>query len=235
MAEALTIQGMQPWLTGLNAVTAPETTRINQQIADLTPYYDAQTKGLEQARINAFRDIGSQARQRGGLFSGFSPDQMARYTGEKFLPAMAGLKKSQNEATSALQQALNQVGINNYSNAWGMYGDAAKFGQSERQFEQNMAWDKEKFAKELAASAASRASSGSSKTYYTEPSANGGTNFFDPNGNPIRAAQYFNATGGGAPALVSFLQTDVGGKGAYNDIQKGLTPAQLSSKYPWIF
>lgn len=90
----------------LGAIYDPQRAIYNQQIAALPAQYEAQKSALEQAKINAFKDISDVSQKRGVYFSGFRPEQMATYTGTKYLPALAGLATQQQTATTALQQAL---------------------------------------------------------------------------------------------------------------------------------
>ena len=94
----------------LGSIYDPQTALIQQQISQLPTQYEAQKSALEQAKINAFRDIGQTAQARGTFFSGFRPQEMARYTGERYLPALANLTAQQQQRQAQLESALQQVG-----------------------------------------------------------------------------------------------------------------------------
>lgn len=81
-----------------------------------------------------------------------------------------------------------------------------------------------------------KASDATSKKYFTKASESGGTNFYDPNGNPITAAQYIAANGGSSADLASFLEsdTDKTSKKALEYWKKNGTEA-AKAKYPYIF
>lgn len=93
----------------LASVYDPQVNSVNSQIAQLQPLQNAQQKGLDQAKINAFRDITNTANQRGMLFSGFSPDQQAQYVGTKYLPAVANLKQSFLNQRTTLLDKINAI------------------------------------------------------------------------------------------------------------------------------
>lgn len=107
---------------------------------------------------------------------------------------------------------------------------AAALAEQQREFNAQQA--------AAAKTTASKSSGGgsSSSSYYTRPSNSGGTSFFDPNGNAITAAQYFNAMGGGVGDLKNFLATDKDktSQAALAYLNKyGISAAK--SKYSYIF
>lgn len=93
----------------LGAVYDPQVQSVNTQIAGLQPLQDAQQAGLDQAKVNAFRDITTSANAKGMLFSGFSPDQQAQYVGTKYLPAVANLKQTFANQRTTLLDKINQI------------------------------------------------------------------------------------------------------------------------------
>lgn len=94
----------------LDAIYNPQTQFIQSQIDLIPTYYEPQKAALEQAKVNAFRDIGNTAQSRGMFFSGFQPHEQARYLGEKYLPALAGYDmEMQRERQGLLGQI---VGLN---------------------------------------------------------------------------------------------------------------------------
>ncbi len=93
----------------LGSIYDPQASLIQKQIGELPGQYEAQKTALEQAKANAFRDISSAAQARGAFFSGFRPEQMGRYTGEKYLPALASLSSQQQQRQAQLESALQQT------------------------------------------------------------------------------------------------------------------------------
>lgn len=67
----------------------PQTDLINSQIADLPRQQQAVQSSLDQAKVNAFKDITNSANSKGVLFSGVPIDQQSTYVGTKYLPAVA--------------------------------------------------------------------------------------------------------------------------------------------------
>lgn len=112
--------------SSLGAQYDPQTQLINQQIAQLAPQQQAQQSALDQAKINAFKDIDNSANSKGVLFSGFSPDQQAQYIGTKYLPAVADLNSTfQNNKTTLLGQ-INDLNAKRIQQAQGTVSDYQK-------------------------------------------------------------------------------------------------------------
>lgn len=115
-------QTYEQFNAGLASIYDPQTALIQQQQAALPGQYTAQKTALEQARVNAFRDIGNAASSKGMTFSGFSPEQQAQYTGTKYLPALAGLATDQQNKQFSLTQSLNELNYKRGSQAQDLYG-----------------------------------------------------------------------------------------------------------------
>lgn len=119
----------------------PQTQYIQQQKTALAPQYEANLSALEQAKLNAFRDIGTTARSRGMQFSGFSPEQEARYTGATYLPAVANLKAQYAAGLSALDKAIIDLGTQRQTQALSLgredlaYQRTAAENEKQRQFQ----------------------------------------------------------------------------------------------------
>lgn len=229
----------------------------NNMIASANTRLGEQQQGLDAAKVNAFGDITQASTRRGALFSGFTADQQARYTAEKYLPALANLRAA-NEQTI---QGINADNLNIRSEQRKTAlntreGDLSKLydynkTMSERkwqteQAEKAYAREMEKLraeqafaaaenSKARAATAASNASKSASQSYFTRPGAGGGMNFFDPKGSPITAAQYFSAQGGGIGDVRGFLQQYHPNGGALRDLNSGMKPVDLQKKYPHVF
>jgi hypothetical protein len=93
----------------LESIYQPQRTALQQQQPLFEQQAAANRAALEQARVNAFRDITQTAGQRGMLFSGFTPEEQARYTGTKYLPALAGVEQTLQQRKLSLEQQLNQL------------------------------------------------------------------------------------------------------------------------------
>lgn len=100
---------MQPKVRTLDQLVAesnpaynPQRTAYNQQIQGANARLGEQQQGLDAAKTNAFGDITQAAVRRGALFGGFTPDQQARYTAEKYLPALANLRAANEQTIQGL-------------------------------------------------------------------------------------------------------------------------------------
>jgi hypothetical protein len=94
----------------LESAYAPQKKQIQEQISALPSYYQSQVAGLEQARQNAYQDIVRRANARGVAYSGAPIQEQQVYTGERYLPALAGLRQQEGTQTFNLQQALGKIG-----------------------------------------------------------------------------------------------------------------------------
>lgn len=104
----------------------PQIAQVNTQIGDLGRQQDAQMSALDQAKVNAFRDITNTANAKGMLFSGFTPDQQATYTGTKYLPAVANLQTSFNNTKNQLTGQINTLNANRNKEALGLVSASQK-------------------------------------------------------------------------------------------------------------
>lgn len=144
---------LQQEYANLAGVYDPQEQLIQQQMAQLPGQAQAQRSALEQAKVNAFRDISSQAQGRNVFFSGFRPEEQARYTGATFLPALAEVEGKQLAQQSALQQALLGVRQQRQQQAQSTLQAQLDREQQQRQFQM----EQEARAREAAASRAPQA------------------------------------------------------------------------------
>ena len=104
---------MNPKLAAIDASLAgiydPQIIAAQQRMNALPGEFQAGKSALQQAKINAFRDIANNANEKGVLFSGFKPAEEARYTGEKFLPALADLGREQRDRKFSLVDTINKI------------------------------------------------------------------------------------------------------------------------------
>lgn len=114
----------------LGNVYDPQTALVNQQVAELDPQMQAQQASLDQAKVNAFKDIDTSANAKGILFSGFSPDQQAQYIGTKYLPAVANLKTTYQNNKNALLGKINQLNADRSTEARGIVSTALTAAQT---------------------------------------------------------------------------------------------------------
>lgn len=110
----------------LAPVYDPQVQNVQTQIDALQPQQDAQQASLDQAKVNAFKDITNSANSKGMLFSGFTPDQQATYIGTKYLPAVANLKTSFNNTKNTLLGQINTIQSQRAKDALGTVSDYQK-------------------------------------------------------------------------------------------------------------
>lgn len=124
--DTSTVPNYNDVYNSLGSVYDPQTKLVQSQIDALQPEQDAQQASLEQAKVNAFKDISNSANSKGVLFSGFTPDQQATYVGTKYLPAVANLKTSFNNTKNTLLGQINTIMGNRSKQASDTVASASK-------------------------------------------------------------------------------------------------------------
>lgn len=142
----------------LETAYAPQRQAVQERMNQLPGYYQAQREGADVARTNAFADITRQANARGVVYSGAPIQEQQRYVGERYLPALAQLSGQEGEQRFNLQQALNQLGERQLTYAQGIRQKEMELDEARRQFDAQMAAQRE--AEARAAAAAAKAAAG---------------------------------------------------------------------------
>lgn len=93
----------------LGNVYDPQTSQVNTALAAIPGQQQAAMSSLDQAKANAFRDIGTTANNRGLLYSGYSPYEQNDYTTNKYNPAVTDLNNKVADQTKTLQQKLTDI------------------------------------------------------------------------------------------------------------------------------
>jgi len=88
------VQDLNTLIGQYQTALAPQKQQLDSQITANDQSGQVQQQGLGAAKDTAFQDITQQANDRGGYFSGFSPDQQAKYTAATYLPALAQLQST---------------------------------------------------------------------------------------------------------------------------------------------
>jgi hypothetical protein len=211
----------------LAQVYDPQEQFILQQKAALPGMFEGQRSSLQQAQVNAFRDIGTQAQRQGMFFSGFKPAEQARYLGEKFLPGMQDISARQETARLGLLEQL--IGLRGQR-----AGEMTKFQEQLRQEalqrqQQEIQRQEQERDRQLQMEmqrrqiSAQRASAPQQDPYagYTikRKVDNAGMSFRGPGDRPISMAQYAQGTGVGITELLRQSQSKYDQK-ALADIQR---------------
>lgn len=191
MNEQQLIQQRQQQLA---QVYDPQEQFIQQQKAALPGQFAGQRASLEQAKVNAFRDISHGAQRKGMFFSGFQPAEQARYLGEKFLPGMQDISARQEQGRLGLLEQL--IGLRGQR-----AGEMTKFQEQLRQENLQRQQQEQQFAQQ---SRMQRSSGGGGSGQQSDPYAGfsierkddkAGFSFTGPGGRPISMVQYAQQTG----------------------------------------
>lgn len=224
-------------LTELNSVYDPQRSSYNQQITALDPQQQAEQRGLEATKQDAFSQITDQANRRGLFYSGIPVAEEQKYTGSTYLPSVANLRAKYTQQKFNLQDAISKITADQYNQAYGVR-------QGELNTEQRAAADAAALRAAGAGGASPSLGFGDTGTvpvanhgYSLQQRAGGGFNFQNQYGNSVSAAQYSKAAGIPFTDLLQQMAKagDVGAKAALglvgNDYgfnrTKITSPAQL--------
>lgn len=158
--ECLIARSIEQIQAELSSVYNPQIEQVNQQLAALPAYYTAQQGGLDQAKTNAFSDITNAASAKGMSYSGMPIAEQARYTGEKYLPAMAQLAQKQSEQTFGLKGQLTDIYGKRMSQAQALQQQELDREEQARQAEAERQMKERQFQAQLAAQRASASRGG---------------------------------------------------------------------------
>lgn len=228
MVPTTTVPTYNDAYSSLSGTYDPQTQLVQSEIDQLAPEQATQQASLDQAKVNAFKDINSDANSRGLLFSGFSPENQAIYTGTKYLPAVANLATTFQNNKNTLLDKINQINSTRATQAQGIVSTAQTAADKE-------AYDNAKLSSsssggitpyqqtELNSKAAAQykvtGKSGYNGAGQKVTSSNLGYNFTGPNGTPISLAQYVQGSGGDANTVLSLLQNGSSyDKNIYNQV-----------------
>lgn len=197
-------------MQSLDAGYNPQRQLINDQIGQLPSQAASQTAGLQAQQNTAFDGITRSAQDRGMGFSGIPLQEQARYTSDNYLPAVAKVQESQNNAKTSLTDALNNVNQQQRTQAYGMQNDQLNREQQQAQFDATQAAAERARAAsradnagfdfgslmgdQTAAPADSTAGAATGHAVATQRG-DGGFNYNDPSGRGINAAEYAKLTG----------------------------------------
>lgn len=197
-------------MASLNPGYDPSRQLIQQQQAALPAQFDAQQQGLKAQADQANQDILSSAQNRGLGFSGIPVAEQAKYNATTFMPAVANLKGKMIDSQTNLADQLNTLNRNQLTQAQGILSNQQALDEKQREFDQNLAFQREQLAaqKAQAAAALGALGGGGGGSAPSAPTGNPfggapsmsqrgdkGFNFMDANGQSINAVQYAKAMG----------------------------------------
>ena len=185
-------QALNDILTELNGVYQPQKDLYNQQIQQLDPQMQAEQKGLDAAKSDAFSQITDQANRRGLFYSGIPVSEEQKYTGASYLPAVANLHSRYAQQRFNLQDALAKITQEQYLKGQDIYQT-----QLNRDAASRASGGAGGFGGLGDLSGVLGAGSNIPQGQYGRATqkADGGFAFVDHTGKPISAAQYSQASG----------------------------------------
>jgi hypothetical protein len=137
----------------LDTVYKPQRDLYNKQISGIDPQLQAEEQGLMAQKEDSFRQITDQANRRGMFYSGLPIAEEQRYTGQQFLPAVAGLRSKYATQRFGLQETLAKIAQEQRSQAYGIQDREEQRDERLRQeAEQRRQFDAQMAAQRAAAS-----------------------------------------------------------------------------------
>lgn len=237
-----------PAVQDINALIAqykqafqPQQDVLDQQVQANDQSGTAAEAGLNAKKTQEFGNIEQAASDKGMAFSGFSPDQQAKYTGTTFLPALAGLQSA--IANTRLGLLGKKADLNATANSQALDTNAKEKSAYEQWVadQEKMAFqahqadlDRQTQMAQSQLSASSKAAPDPAKGFGISRDASGGMQFHGANGMPVTAAQYASATGGNIRDLLAANGTE-GSKQVVKLIDSGMSYGELNKRYPYIF
>lgn len=238
------VQTLDQIIASLNPAYAPSENLYNQQIQTVPTQANAAIAGLDTAKNNAFNDINTGANSKGLAFSGIPISEQARYTGEKYLPAVAGIQSDTQNKTFTLQQALASLEQDKQKTALGTQQgqqsalDAYNQEIAKEQFTaQQNALDRQ--SQQTIAGIGAGGGNNPAAGYKVSKFSSGNYNFQGPNGQ-TNMYQYAAALNGGDPQgtydtikqlLAAGSATDKGAAAGIAKLEKqGASQAQIIAR-----
>lgn len=228
-------KALQSQLDSLGSQLAAAEESINRNFA-------VQQQNLDDQRQTAASNASMQAAGSGGSFGGRANIANRDYYQQVFVPAVTQLQTNQANALSEARQnsekqrlslnyQLAQLMDQAYSTALSRYDAGQQLAEQQRQYNEQLAWEKEKFQKQLAEQQASRAASraasnnnagsylsqllnkagNSLSSYFKKTNTASSTKTVEPayvTGPNGKAVYNFGSGQGGNPSLQSILATD---------------------------
>lgn len=97
-----------------------------KQLSLLDNTFQPQIDSINQAKVNAFRNIGTNAASRGVFYSGYQPEAQAQYVGETYTPAIAKVATDQQTQRLNLVDELNKILVQRGTDIFGRYDTLAQ-------------------------------------------------------------------------------------------------------------
>lgn len=144
------VQSIEQIINDLNPAYQGQINVLNERRAQIPGMFNAQRTGLDAAKVQGFNQINNQATGRGMSFSGIPLDEQATYLSTKYLPGMQQLAQQENEQRSSLDEALARIDSERRTRAMDVRTDQQKRLEGYLAEQRQMAWEREKFAKEQA-------------------------------------------------------------------------------------
>lgn len=142
-------------LAEVTARSDPQRNIVLGQISSLPTQQAADETSLGARKDQAYEDITSGARRRGLGFSGIPLGEQAKYAATEYAPALANLKTSYSGRKATLESALADIGRTDYSSAYDMFNHERSFEEQQRQFNENLAFQRQQAAAQQAAARSS--------------------------------------------------------------------------------
>lgn len=103
-----------------------------KQLSLLNNTFQPQVEAIKQAKVNAFRDIGTNAASRNVFYSGYQPEKQLQYIGETYTPALAKVATDEQTQRLGLIDELNKILVQRGTDIFGRYDTLAQGSASNK-------------------------------------------------------------------------------------------------------
>lgn len=157
------VQSVEQIVSDLNPAYQGSIDVINNRRSQIPTQFNAQRQALDAAKVQGFNQINTQANAKGLAFSGIPADEQATYLSTKYLPGLTALSQQENEANLSLDEALARINQEQRLKAMDINQNQQSSLEKYLYNQQQMQWEKEKFAAEQALERSKIAASQSSQ------------------------------------------------------------------------
>lgn len=166
-------------------VFEPMEQNLNTQVTEAQndPYFKSLLSGLDAAKNRSFAEIEGRAAGRGVAYGNIPSQQQGAYLGEKYLPAVAEVKKTQLERINALKQTLAELRSKRASAVLDQYNIYEDRDWKTKEAEKERAWKASQAALDRASSGGWSTSGGGSGGSWVSGGGSG-----DSNGDGVLSA-----------------------------------------------
>jgi len=144
----------------INSTYQPQVDSLRKQQTMVPDELKANEAALDAKKDQGFSDIMSAARRRGTgvAFGGIPLADQSKYLATDYMPALANLRTAATQKATSLEDAINQIYERRNTMGQQIYQGEQSLAENRRQFDANLAFQREQQAAQERQAAAAKAS-----------------------------------------------------------------------------